>query len=245
MESLPRLSNGKVDRLACAAAHRPTGRYQAITPGLRPRQPPDLAAVVAVLAPLVGRRAVDPDRSFAELGGDSFSHVQASLRLGRLLGDLPVDWHHRPLRELPQLAEQTRRRSAGQRVETNVVIRAAAVIMVCGSHVGLFSLAGGAHVLLAVAGFTFARYVLPEASQAQRWRRTARVAVGIAVPALIVAVVMVVPVRLGTLGQPHAAPLGLPARDRQHLLVRRVAAPHHGCDDRVVVVAMAPHRVRA
>ena len=191
MKALPRLSSGKVDRLACAAAHPREGRYQASAPALRPRQPADLAAVVAVIAPLVGRRAVDPDRSFAELGGDSFSHVQASLRLGRLLGDLPVDWHHRPLRELPRLAEQTRHRPAGQRVETNVVIRAAAVIMICGSHVGLFSLGGGAHVLLAVAGFTFARYVLPEASQAERWRRTARVAVGIAVPALIVAAVMV------------------------------------------------------
>ncbi len=204
VEALPRLSNGKVDRLACAAAHHPEGRFQASTPGLRPRQPADLAAVVAVLAPLVGRRAIDPDRSFAELGGDSFSHVQASLRLGRLLGDLPVDWHHRPLRELPRLAEQTRRRPAGQRVETNVAIRAAAVIMICGSHVGLFSLGGGAHVLLAVAGFTFARYVLPEASQAQRWRRTARVAVGIAVPALIVAVVMV-----GLFGSAHWANLTL------------------------------------
>jgi hypothetical protein len=89
------------------------------------------------------------------------------------------------------LAEQTQRRLPGQRVETNVVIRAAAVIMICGSHVGLFTLAGGAHVLLAVAGFTFARYVLPEPSQAQRWRRTARAVVGIAVPALIVAAAMV------------------------------------------------------
>ncbi|MGH3340860.1 MAG: hypothetical protein ACRDPL_18795, partial [Propionibacteriaceae bacterium] len=169
MAALPRLSNGKVDRLGCAAAHRPEGRYQASAPGLRPRQPADLAAVVAVLAPLVGRGAVDPDRSFAELGGDSFSHVQASLRLGRLLGDLPVDWHHRPLRDLPRLAGRTRHRPAGQRVETNVVIRAVAVIMICGSHVGLFSLGGGAHVLLAVAGFTFARYVLLEASPAQRW----------------------------------------------------------------------------
>jgi hypothetical protein len=70
--ALPRLSNGKVDRLACAATHRAEDRHQAGGPRSGTRQPADLAAVVAVLAPLLGDRAVDPDRSFAELGGDPF-----------------------------------------------------------------------------------------------------------------------------------------------------------------------------
>ena len=189
---LPRLSSGKLDRPACAARHR--------TPPPRPvrgrsmwgREPADLASVVAAIGPLVGRESVDPDRSFVELGGDSFSHVQASLRLGRLLGDLPVDWHHRPLRELPQLTQRRSRRGSGQRVEMNVLLRALAVIMICGSHVGLFPLAGGAHVLLAVAGFNVGRYVLSAGSTWERWRRTARSAVAIVVPTVLVALAMVV-----------------------------------------------------
>lgn len=190
VEALPRLSNGKTDRRACAAAHHPGRDCRVRARCLRRRQPGDLAAVVAALAPLVGREAVDPDRSFVELGGDSFSHVQASLRLGRLLRDLPVDWHHRPLRELPGLVDRAPTRLFGQRVETNVLLRAAAVIMICGSHVGLFPLAGGAHVLLAVAGFSFGRYVLSAPSTVQRWQRTARAAVGIVVPSVLVAGVM-------------------------------------------------------
>jgi len=186
VEALPRLSNGKVDRLACAARHRP---HRGPLFGGR-RQPADLAAVVAVLAPLIGRDTVDVDRSFVELGGDSFSHVQASLRLGRLLGDLPVDWHHRPLRELPSLAQDAPARPFGQQVEINVLLRAVAVIMICGSHVGLFPLAGGAHILLAVAGFNYGRFVAPDPAPARRWRRTARAALGIAVPAIVVAVAM-------------------------------------------------------
>ena len=185
---LPRLASGKVDRLACAARHRRPRRVLR-TPARR--QPADLAAVVAVVAPLTGHRAVDPDRSFVELGGDSFSHVQASTRLGRLLGDLPVDWHHSALRELPQLAGSTPVRRFGQLVETSVLLRAAAVIMICGSHVGLFPLAGGAHILLAVAGFSYGRYVAPVPGLGQRWRRTARTALGIAVPAVAVAATMV------------------------------------------------------
>ena len=185
VDVLPRLGNGKIDRLACADLHR----HAPASAGRR-RQPADLAAVSAVLAPLTGHATLDPDRSFVELGGDSFSHVQASLRLGRLLGKLPVDWHHRPLRELPHLAQRAPARPRGQLVETGVLLRAAAVIMICGSHVGLFPLAGGAHVLLAIAGFSYGRYVASVSSPAERWRRTARAAVGIAVPAVVVAAVM-------------------------------------------------------
>ena len=119
---LPRLSSGKIDRPSCAARHRTPRQRPIRGRPVRGRQPADLASVVAALGPLVGRESVNPDRSFVELGGDSFSHVQASLRLGRLLGDLPVDWHHRPLRELPQLAQRWNRRGPGQRVETNVLL---------------------------------------------------------------------------------------------------------------------------
>lgn len=188
VEHLPRLANGKVDRLACAARHQPPAQ---VPPTTTRRRPADLAAVVAVVAPLTGHHALDPDRSFVELGGDSFSHVQASTRLGRLLGDLPADWHHRPLRELPRLAGATPPRRFGQRVETTVLLRAAAVVMICGSHVGLFPLAGGAHILLAVAGFSYGRYVTSVPGLEQRWRRTARVALGIAVPSVAVAATMV------------------------------------------------------
>jgi hypothetical protein len=62
--------------------------------------------------------------------------------------------------------------------------------MICGSHVQLFGLAGGAHILLAVAGFNYARYIAAEPSPALRWRRMARTALGIAVPAVFVAVAM-------------------------------------------------------
>ncbi|HET6987415.1 MAG TPA: hypothetical protein VFI00_12410, partial [Kribbella sp.] len=178
---LPVLPNGKTDRSGCAALHA----NAAVTAASD--------SVLNVLAPLVGRSEIDLDRSFAELGGDSFNHVAASLGLTRLLGQLPPDWHHRPVRDLVELAAQRRtpRRALFQRVETTVVLRGAAVLTICGSHVGLFRLAGGAHILLAVAGFLFARYVLSAHQTSDRVRRTARSAITIAVPAMVVAAVMV------------------------------------------------------
>ncbi|MEU4392622.1 AMP-binding protein [Kribbella sp. NPDC023855] len=98
---LPILPNGKPDRRACAALHTtatpPTNDVpQETAIGVDG----SLAAVVAVLAPLLRGGVTDPGRSFAELGGDSFNHVMASLRLTRLIGELPPDWHHRPIRDL-------------------------------------------------------------------------------------------------------------------------------------------------
>lgn len=184
IDELPVLPNGKIDRGACAGLHRAEATDEAGDPT------DSLAAVARVLAPLVG--AIDPDRSFAELGGDSFNHVTASLRLTRLLGPLPPDWHHRPVRELAALRPHRRaRRSLTQQVETTVVLRGVAVLTICGSHVGLFRLTGGAHILLAVGGFLFARYVLAATETADRVRRTTRTAITVAVPAMIVAAVMV------------------------------------------------------
>ncbi|GAB2652952.1 AMP-binding protein [Kribbella swartbergensis] len=188
---LPLLPNGKPDRRGCAALHTAdSARADA------DNATDSLAAVTSALAPLIGRDTIDPDRSFAELGGDSFNHVTASLRLTRLLGDLPPDWHHRPVRDLVASAARGRdrqpvRRSLIRPVETTVLLRGVAVLTICGSHVGLFRLAGGAHILLAVAGFLFARYVLVAPATADRVRRTARLAIAIVVPATVVAAAMV------------------------------------------------------
>lgn len=182
---LPLLPNGKTDRRACAALHVADAVDETAD------ATSSLTAVTRVLAPLVGGGTIDPERSFAELGGDSFNHVTASLRLTSLLGALPPDWHHRPVRELAALRRQPKRRTLIQRVETTVVLRGLAVLTISGSHVGLFQLAGGAHILLAVGGFLFARYVLAASEPADRVRRTVRAAINIAAPAMAVAAVMV------------------------------------------------------
>ncbi|WP_306232611.1 non-ribosomal peptide synthetase [Agrococcus beijingensis] len=176
---LPRLQSGKVDRPAAAALVR------AAAASGEQGASDSRAGVVGAVGDVLGIDAVDLDRSFVELGGDSLSHVQASVRLEAVVGALPRGWHHRPLAELARRAPR-----AGGRlrtVETPVLLRALAAIAICGSHAGLFDVQGGAHILLAVAGASAAAFAFSAPSATGRWRASLRILIGIAVPAVAIA----------------------------------------------------------
>ena len=106
------------------------------------------------------------DDTFVSLGGDSLSYVEVSIALEALLGRLPHGWHLRSVDELqhlvpPQGAPVTERTSRLIRhVETGVLLRAVAIVLIVGTHMGVFWVRGGAHALLAVAGFNLARFRL-------------------------------------------------------------------------------------
>lgn len=208
---LPHLPNGKVDRLGCAALVRGGSPDACEETRLRTAESvgasPTLAVGVAhTVGDVLGLDAVDLERSFVQHGGDSLSHVQASVRLEHLVGPLPRGWHHRPLGELVQLGRSRRadaasgeradpagstlrgaRRPGWRTVETSVLLRALAVIVICGSHADLFRILGGAHTLLAVAGFNAARFGLSMPAASGRWRAGLRTLIGVAVPTIAVA----------------------------------------------------------
>jgi hypothetical protein len=146
------------------------------------------------------------DTSFADLGGDSLSYVEAALRLEEMLGALPRDWPTRTPRELaasappapvpparmdaaapasPRVGASRRRRPVWARVETPVLLRVAAIILIVATHADLLAMKGGAHLLLAVAGYNLARFQLAPAPAAVRLRRLARSAMQLAVPAVL------------------------------------------------------------
>jgi acyl-CoA synthetase (AMP-forming)/AMP-acid ligase II len=171
---LPRLGNGKPDYVAIGQRARaasgppvlgsPTGVGRRATAT-------GAEAVRAVFADVLRRDDVTDDSTFVGLGGDSLSYVEMSIRLEQTLGFLPAGWHTTPVGRLTPNGSAPRRL---KQVETNVVLRAAAILLVVGTHADLFRLAGGAHVLLAVAGFNFARFQLTSDHMA---RSVARIAV--------------------------------------------------------------------
>ena len=66
------------------------------------------------------------------------------------------------------------------------MLRAAAILMIVASHVKLFDLQGGAYVLLAVAGYNFARFQLtPGADRIVRLRSIGRSAWRVAAPSVV------------------------------------------------------------
>lgn len=141
VDEVPRLANGKPDYAAMTATAAPAAQATTVA---------DLYAAV------LGCDDVRDDDTFVSLGGDSLSYVEASITLEEMLGGLPPNWHTTPV---GKLRAEPRRRGM-PRVEANVMVRAVAIVLVVGSHAGLFSLEGGAHALLAVAGFNFARFQL-------------------------------------------------------------------------------------
>lgn len=181
---LPRLENGKVDHRALA---RLAGRAHEQGPeaagrGAQPRAVTP-AEVTALYARLLGRPDARATDSFVGLGGDSLSYVETSIRLERLVGHLPAGW---PTMPAAALADAPAARRPGALVETNVLLRALAIVTIVGTHANLFVLLGGAHVLLAVAGFNLGRFQLGAQPRPARVRAVLRGAVRVAVPSVAV-----------------------------------------------------------
>jgi acyl-CoA synthetase (AMP-forming)/AMP-acid ligase II len=181
----------EVQRVAAAAAGVPAGAVQAVTVAELPKLPsgkPDYEAV-RILAgatnsgtpDVIGLRklfadvlqidadSIEDDASFVDLGGDSLSYVMMSVRLERALGRLPADWQRLPLRQLDAMRRPVRRWRPwwGATLETSVALRAVAILLIVGSHAGLFELWGGAYVLLGIAGYNFGRFCLTPVSRTE------------------------------------------------------------------------------
>lgn len=144
-----------------------------------------------VLAAFVGvfGRGVSEADSFVSLHGDSLSYVEIYTRLERVLGTVPPNWPELSVAELSRGARRPRRLWAA--LETPMVLRAAAIVLLVGAHVDLWTTQGGAHVLLALFGYNLARFALVAPAPRQRLAAVMRVLGDLLAPALVlIAVVM-------------------------------------------------------
>lgn len=148
-------------------------------------------------------REVTEDDSFASLGGDSLSYVQVSLGLEEIVGRLPEAWptmrvavlerlalERNAVPKAPRVRGTTTDAIRGSRllrrlvttfalrsVETTIALRAVAIVLIVSTHAGLINVMGGAHVLLAVAGYNFARFQLTEDTpRARLWSQLRSIA---------------------------------------------------------------------
>ena len=162
LDPLPRLPNGKPD-------HQSVLRQAAGRPPSDPAAPADSAR--AVFRHVLGVDDIADTDTFVSLGGDSLSYVEASIALESSLGELPPDWPHVPV---ATLVPRGRTRSWLARTETSAVLRAVAIVLVVGMHIKLWGVLGGAHLMLAMAGYSFGRF---QDDTRGRLRSIARVAV--------------------------------------------------------------------
>lgn len=160
VQQLPRLATGKLDYQAVLALSRPEGGPADADQGAAAAGPGSVREIFRDALELAD--IADGD-TFVSLGGDSLSYVAASVRLEQALGHLPPDWHVTPIRDLEPRASDVPVRKRGRffaPLETSIVLRAVGIVMIVSTHVGLFSWQGAAHVLMAVAGYNFARFQL-------------------------------------------------------------------------------------
>lgn len=85
----------------------------------------------------------------------------------------------------PTVARGGRTRRWMPRVETPAVLRALAIVLIVGTHANLFDLKGGAHLLLAVAGYNLARFQLADVAGRRRSRGVLKSTAQVVVPAVI------------------------------------------------------------
>ncbi|HEX2417327.1 MAG TPA: AMP-binding protein [Micromonosporaceae bacterium] len=185
---LPRLDTGKPDRQAVLRMP-PTPEDRSAEPRSCPTPSPgdtrraSTAGLRALYAEILDRPEVADECSFVGLGGDSLSYVELSVRLEKRLGRLPTGWHTMSIRDLHRAGQAERRRL--RMLETSVALRAIAIVLIVGSHIKLFAIVGGAHLLLGLAGYNFARFQLCSAEQSRRvrhlWRSIGRIAVPTAI----------------------------------------------------------------
>jgi hypothetical protein len=150
-----------------------------------PKTPVELRALFADVLhcdPAVIRE----DQSFVDLGGNSLSYVAMSVRLERVLGRLPVDWQRWPVAELERISRSGRRKfpGLGAALETSVALRAVAVVLIVGSHASAYAWWGGAHLLLGIAGYNFARFCLTPLPRRDRIRHLRNTIGWIALPSV-------------------------------------------------------------
>ena len=166
VDDLPRLASGKPDHAAvtrlATAAESPPLRSGA----------GDVRALYARVLSLPDPGAIRGADTFVSLGGDSLSYVELSVALEDHLGHLPDGWH---LCTIDALGGTTRTaRSWLRRIDTSAVLRAVAIVLIVGNHVGTWLVPGGAHVLLAIAGFNLGRF---SSTAGRVWPTVARIAV--------------------------------------------------------------------
>lgn len=162
VESHPRLPSGKIDYPEILAAAR--AAVAATSDGAADK-------VEAAFVAAFGRTPAPAD-SFARSGGDSLGYVTFAMALEDALGTLPVGWEEMSFAALQARAATPRATAPNPRwkkVESEVLLRALAVVAVILNHSSDLVVGGGASVLLLLVGYNLARFQRVRLERGEVW----------------------------------------------------------------------------
>lgn len=200
---LPLLPNGKVDRRALLAL----AETEAPAPKPPSRATATERALMEAWSKVLNTDIATPEASFASLGGDSLSYVQAYLATEEIIGEAPVGWHLMSLSELA--ATKAPAPSAWSTIDMPVLMRGLAVVGVVATHFAIFGAgaaglvanytatpdarAGGGvtGALMLISGFMFANLALQQVFKLESARPALRNLWSIFVPTAALSAIIV------------------------------------------------------
>ncbi|MEK7990487.1 MAG: AMP-binding protein [Thiotrichaceae bacterium] len=182
VQTLPRTATGKIQRKVLAKQY-----IEQYTPAPTEQQNIEISSVQQAFYKTLKSSHITAEDTFISLGGDSLSYVQLSILLERYLGQLPKNWEQLTIQELETLEPKHNQISW---MESNVLFRAFAIIGVVVNHAELIKssyIAGGAMLLLLIAGLNFARFQSESLLQGRWWQPISSLLQNLLIPYLIIA----------------------------------------------------------
>lgn len=161
LAELPLLASGKTDRPALQRL-----AAEALAQDEANALPSSDVSISEVLAHATRSRTVGPNDSFNSLGGDSLSYLQVQMALEEHLGHAPQRWEDMKLSELEAL---TPKKDGAKWTQLNmdVLLRLAAICLIVAQHASNYPLYGGTWILIALMGYSAARFQFPSIKKGQ------------------------------------------------------------------------------
>lgn len=161
VDALPVTGTGKVQRRLLAE------QFASRQASMRPAQERPKEAVTDVASlfrhEFPGQDIAATD-SFESLGGDSLHYIQFSLAFESRFGPLPDDWEKLSVADLQKLMQDSKP-SSWRKLETVTLTRAFFMICIVALHTNAFIYSanwGAAYFLVTLAGYSVARFQVPE-----------------------------------------------------------------------------------
>src|SRR5205814_532474 len=115
------------------------------------------AAIISQWKELLSVNNVTSTICFKELGADSLTSIDATMRLEKLLGQLPERWETLTVGQLARSKRDTK--TWFTRVDSTVLLRALSITTIVAAHLGLPEIAGSVRTLFVVSGMSFGKYL--------------------------------------------------------------------------------------
>lgn len=158
LAELPLLASGKIDGQALRqVAEEVLHRSDRIRDEAKGQ-----ASILEVMRDVTRQPLVRPTDTFVSLGGDSLSSLEMQMQLDDRLGAAPPGWERLTVAELEDLVHDGVEHQVGGTVRVSVsvevLLRLLAITIIVVQHASNYPIFGGAWILLAVMGFSAARF---------------------------------------------------------------------------------------